>query len=189
MLPWLLVRIATATSVEGKLEETVVQESNSIHQWAKNDGNKAVPAVHSGFPSLKKFFKRLRKIVSEEGMVAVFLEHAKSLLIIYRIGLLSGLYNVVLMALMWWVEVSEVHLSYPLPTPPLVSLQWLVQSELCLARLCHLSKPSTMSSREKYCCQHKPCLCPGSLPGHLYSERSGRASYCCGGLGKSWDSE
>lgn len=32
MLPWLLVRIGTATSVEGKLEETVVQESNSISE-------------------------------------------------------------------------------------------------------------------------------------------------------------
>lgn len=32
MLPWLLVRVGTATSVEGKLEETVVQESNSISE-------------------------------------------------------------------------------------------------------------------------------------------------------------
>lgn len=32
MLPWLLVRIGTATSVEGKLEKTVVQESNSISE-------------------------------------------------------------------------------------------------------------------------------------------------------------
>lgn len=52
----------------------------------------------AGFPSLKKFFKH-----QEEGMVAVFLEHAKSLLTIYHIGFVSSLCKVVLLALTWWV--------------------------------------------------------------------------------------
>lgn len=91
MLPWLLVRIGTATSVEGKLEETVVQESNSIHKWTKYDGNKAVPVLHGRLRLSKpeNFFKHLRKIVGEEGMLAVFLEHGKSLLTIYYIGFVS----------------------------------------------------------------------------------------------------
>lgn len=77
----------------------------------------------AGFPSLKKFFKHLRKIVDEEGMVEVFLEHAKNLLTIYHIGFVSCLYNVVLLALTWWVQDSSL---LPPPNPPLVSLQRLV---------------------------------------------------------------
>lgn len=67
MLPWLLVRIGTATSVEGKLEKTVVQESNSISE--QNVMGTKLPHYSmedSGFPSLKQFLKNLRKIVKKE---------------------------------------------------------------------------------------------------------------------------
>lgn len=79
MLPWLLVRIGTATSVEGKLEETVVQESNSIsEQNVMRTKLSQYSMEDSGFPSLKQILKHLRKIAGEEGMVAVFLECRKS---------------------------------------------------------------------------------------------------------------
>ena len=101
----------------------------------------------SGFPSLKKFFKHLRKIVGEEGMVVLFLEHAKSLLTIYHIGFASSLHNAVLLALRWWVEVSEIHLSYPLPThcwSPYSSCSWC---EVSFAWLSYVTSPNVKLCR------------------------------------------
>lgn len=84
MLPWLLIGIGTATSVEGKLEETVVQESNSIsEQNVMRTKLSQYSMEDSGFPSLKQILKHLRKIVGEEGMVAVFLECAENPLATY----------------------------------------------------------------------------------------------------------
>lgn len=44
----------------------------------------------SGFPSLKQFFKHIRKIFGEEGVVAVFLERAKNLLATYHTEFVSS---------------------------------------------------------------------------------------------------
>lgn len=73
-------------SVEGKLEETVVQESNSIsEQNVKGTKLSQYSMEDSGFLSLKHFLKHLRKIVGEEGVVAAFLECGKSPLATYHI--------------------------------------------------------------------------------------------------------
>lgn len=91
MLPWLLVRIGTATLVEGKLDETVVQETNSIsEQNVMGTKLSQYSMEDSGFPSVKQFFKHLRKIFGEEGVAAVFLEHAKILLAAYHIEFLNS---------------------------------------------------------------------------------------------------
>lgn len=91
MLPWLLVRIGTATSVEGKLEKTVVQESNSIsEQNVMGTKLSHYSMEDSGFPSLKQFLKHLRKVVGEEGMAAVFLECAESPLATYHVEFVSS---------------------------------------------------------------------------------------------------
>lgn len=66
MLPWLLVRIGTATSVEGKLEETVVQESSGVSEQNVMGAKLSQYSVEdSGFPSLKQFLRHLRKIVKK----------------------------------------------------------------------------------------------------------------------------
>lgn len=91
MLPWLLVRIGTATSAEAKLEETVVQESNNISEEnAMGTKLSQYSMEDSGFPSLKQFLKQIRKIVGEEGMVAVFLECAESPLTTCHIEFVSS---------------------------------------------------------------------------------------------------
>lgn len=62
------------------MEETVVQESNSISE--QNVMGKKLSQYSmedSGFPSLKQILEHLKKIVSEEEVVAAFLEYARSL--------------------------------------------------------------------------------------------------------------
>lgn len=165
MLPWLLVRIGTATSVEGKLEETVVQESNSICKWTKYDRNKAVPAVHG-----RLWLSRYEKILQasqkncwwrRDGS-GELLEHAKSLLTIYHIGFVSSLCNTVLLALIWWVEVSEIHLSFPLTTP-----RWSHYSSWCevsFTWLSYVTSPNLELCRaEKNTAVSISCVCAKGL--------------------------
>lgn len=91
MLPWLLVRIGTATSVEGKLEGTAVQESNGISEQNVMGTKLAQYSMEDyGIPRMEQFVKQHRKIVGEEGMAAVFLECVESPLTAYHIEFVSS---------------------------------------------------------------------------------------------------